>query len=365
MVVPEDTGDEVGTLARAFRKLVSDLKEKAALEALIAEMQRRPGDETHQRFAASPTTTSALPDGGRMTAPAAVTVSPLGGEAPPGPKPGAVFASRYEILSLLGEGGMGRVYRANDRQLDEEVALTVLGSPTDNLTGTGAPSIAAPEAVASLKEEIRIARRITHPNVVRTHDFGEAAGLNFITMEYVPGTTLRELLRARKTIDLAPGLQIAKQICRGLMAVHEAGNVHRDLKPHNVMVMGNGVVKLMDFGIAKLLDGRREKTTTTEGTPFYMSPEQFRGEPPDPRSDLYSAGLLFWEIFAGRHCFTATDIEDLIQKQLHSIPPWLKTVRPDVPDLSRTIAACVEKDPEKRPRSARDLERVLSNVNLL
>ena len=260
---------------------------------------------------------------------------------------------------------MGRVYRANDRQLDEEVALKVLGNPGDDLTGTGAPSIAAPEAVASLKEEIRIARRITHPNVVRTHDFGEAAGLNFITMEYVPGTTLRELLRARKTIDLAPGLQIAKQICRGLMAVHEAGIVHRDLKPHNVMVMGNGVVKLMDFGIARNTEGVDPTTQMgqTVGTPYYMSPEQARGQNLDPRSDLYSVGVVLYELFTGERPFEGKDPQEVMIKHVSVDARRPSTLRPDLPPLlERIILACLSKDREKRPPTANDLYGALMRV---
>jgi len=339
--LPADSGDEVGALARAFRRMVDDLKEKAALEALVADLQRRPGDVTLATFTGSGTLSGTMP-------------GPAGGATGDGPRVGRLFAGRYEMLSVLGEGGMGRVFRARDRELDDEIALKVLGG-----------DLAGPSPIQGLKDELRIARKITHPNVVRVHDLGESGGLAYITMEYVPGTTLRELLSARRSIGLAPGLQLAKQICRGLAAVHEAGIIHRDLKPHNVMVMANGVVKLMDFGIARTSEASGAVGGETEGTPLYMSPEQLRGETLDARADLYAAALVMFEIFAGRHAFLATDIHDVIQRQLFEVPASLRSVRPDAPEtLAAILSACLAKEREKRPRSAVEVERALATITV-
>src|SRR5262249_22442089 len=156
----------------------------------------------------------------------------------------------YQTLEVLGEGGMGRVFRVLDLELDEVVALKVLG---------GSGTLERSRGEQFLRHELKVARAITHPNVVRVHDLGEIDGERFLTMEYVAGTTLRRLLDQKRRLDLVPGLQIAKQICRGLQAVHDAGIVHGDLKPENVMVMPNATVKLMDFGVAANMASRRRE----------------------------------------------------------------------------------------------------------
>ena len=250
---------------------------------------------------------------------------------------------------------MGSVYQVLDRELDEEVALKVL-TPEAFSEGT--------QATQTLKQEIRLARKITHPNVVRTHDLGEADGVRFLTMEYVPGTTLRELLDRRGAVALAPGLQIAKQLCRGLTAVHEAGIIHRDIKPQNIMVLPNGVVKLMDFGIARTdeggdgaLDGH------TVGTPYYMSPEQALGQRLDARSDLYTVGVVLFELFTGERPFPGTDAATVMQSHVAAQPPRPSSLRPDLPEyLDRIVLACLSKRPERRPASASDLYAALTRV---
>jgi serine/threonine-protein kinase len=203
---------------------------------------------------------------------------------------------------------------------------------------------------------------ITHVNVVRVHDFGEADGSRFLTMEYVPGTTLRELLDRKGGLDLTPALQIAKQMCRGLAAVHRAGIVHGDLKPQNVMVMGSGVVKLMDFGVARAGVAADPKAQIV-GTPLYMSPEQARGAELDERSDLYSAGVVLFELFTGRPPFRHPEAMEVMRMQLNEPAPSPRSVRPDLPDeLSRLILTCLDKAKLKRPASAADLERMLMRV---
>lgn len=339
--LPSGGSGEVGVLARAFDALVGELREKRQLEDLLAEMRRRPADATR---GVAPTSATAA---GTFPADAA--------RAATGPRVGSLFAGRYEVVSVLGRGGMGSVYQVLDRELDEEVALKVL-TPEAFSEGT--------HATQTLKQEIRLARKITHPNVVRTHDLGEADGVRFLTMEYVPGTTLREVLDRRGAVALAPGLQIAKQLCRGLTAVHEAGIIHRDVKPQNIMVLPNGVVKLMDFGIARTdeggdgaLDGH------TVGTPYYMSPEQAMGQRLDARSDLYTVGVVLFELFTGERPFPGTDAAAVMQRHVAAQPPRPSSLRPDLPEyLDRIVLACLAKRPERRPASAADLYAALTRV---
>jgi serine/threonine-protein kinase len=320
-----EAGGEVGSLAVAFSSMVKELREKAALEALVADMQRRPGDVT------------------------------WGGAPPaegPGLRVGGVVAARYEILSVLGEGGMGTVYRVRDRQLDDEIALKALR-----------PQGGDPTGVERLRHEIKLARMITHPNVVRVHDFGETGGVEFLTMEYVPGTTLSELLgEYREGLDLLPALQIAKQVARGLGAVHKAGIIHGDLKPQNIMVLASGVAKLMDFGVARIRQVQ-DPGDVLEGTPLYMSPEQARGGDLDERSDVYSAGVVFFEMFTGRCPFRGRDAQEIIQKHLNDPAPDPRSIRPGLPAaLAAFILACLAKERLQRPSGAAELDRMLMRV---
>jgi serine/threonine-protein kinase len=333
IALPGARGDEVGTLARAFAAMVAELKQKAALEAWVAEILRRPGDVTMA---------------GRLM--------PVGQPSAAGLGVGKLFAKRYYVLSVLGQGGMGTVYRVQDRELDEEVALKVL------LEHAFGPEM---EAVEVLKQETRLARSITHPNVVRVFDLGESEGTYFLTMEYVPGTTLTELLERRGPLDMAPGLQIAKQVCRGLAAVHKAGVIHGDLKPRNVMVMASGVVKLMDFGVARGTRLGQKQEGMMGGSLHYMSPEQARGAELDPQSDLYSAGVTFYEMFTGERPFESDDRAELRRTHLYEQPPDPRTKRSDMPDLlAQVILACLEKSRVKRPPTASDLERALLRIRV-
>ena len=326
-------GGEVGALARAFEGMVGELKEKAQLEALVANMHRRPGDITFR--GASPNRRDSGESG----------------------QVGRIFAGRYELLSELGKGGMGVVFRARDRELDEEVALKVLKGVGE---GEG-PSA----QVDRLRQEIKLARVITHPNVVRAFDFGESAGSRFLTMEYVPGTTLREVIDARGGLQLTPALQIAKQVCRGLAAVHKAGIIHGDLKPQNVMVMGNGVAKLMDFGVARTRSNQDHGGVSVVGTPLYMSPEQAKGADLDERSDIYSAGVMMYEMFTGQCPFKAKEVAEILQMHLNDTPADPRTIRPEIPAaLAEIILACLSKHRAQRPSSAVDLDRWLMRVRV-
>jgi serine/threonine-protein kinase len=321
-------------LNAAFQMMVGELRAKADLERIVREMQRRPGD---------------------VTPPSVRLGMAIDGSEEDALAPGQLFAHRYEILSCLGQGGMGTVFRARDRELDEEVALKVLNPPSD-------PTVSLGDAI---RHEIKLARAITHANVVRVHDFGEAQGRRFLTMEYVPGTTLRELLSQRGAFELAPGLQIAKQLCRGLSAVHRAGIIHSDLKPRNVMVMWSGVAKLMDFGVARARasQGPASYMASVGGTPQYMSPEQARGAELDERSDVYALGVLMFELFTGAVPFTAESEAELLRMHLSEPPPDPRRLRVSLPaSLGELILACLAKSRLERPAAAAELERQLMRV---
>jgi HAMP domain-containing protein len=336
--LPEGGSDEVGALARAFSAMVGELKEKAALEAMIAGL---PGRLTEERAASGETPGGSPPEPARPGA---------------GPRVGQLFANRYVVRSVLGKGGMGRVYRALDRELDDEIALKVLAPETFDDEAF---------AIPALRQEIRLARKITHPNVVRTHDLGEFGGLRFLTMEYVPGTTLREVIDRRGAVSLAPGLQIAKQLCRGLAAVHEAGILHRDVKPPNIMVLPNGIVKLMDFGIARLSEGidPASEAGQTVGTPYYMSPEQARGLALDERSDVYAVGVVLYELFTGKRPIEGRDPAEVMRAHGTAAPVPPASLRPELPELlDRIVMSCLAKSPAQRPASANDLHGALMRV---
>jgi HAMP domain-containing protein len=323
--LPASGGGEVGVLAGAFGAMVEELREKEALEQLLVDLRAQSTDS-----------------GG--TTVGATQAKPVVGDTQL-PGVGEVFGGRYKIRAELGRGGMGVVYRASDLELEEDVAVKVLkpGAFED-----------ATDGLTKLKAEVRIARRITHSNVIRVHDLVEADGLRCLSMEYVPGTTLLQVLKQHGKLALAPGLQVAKQLCRGLAAVHAAGIVHRDLKPQNIMVLPNGVVKLMDFGVSRgQRTGGEEGATTVEGTPAYMSPEQCLGNELDQRSDIYSLGVVLWEMFAGKMLFTGSTVSAMIKHQLHTPAPNLRSARSDAPpDLEQIIMSCVAKPKNQRPPSA-------------
>ncbi len=329
--LPKASGGEVGALTDAFGTMVRELREKAQLEALVTELQNRPSQATLSEMRAD---------------------NVAGGEA--GLAPGRVFAGRYEVRSLLGEGAMAKVFRVRDRELDEEVALKALKPQVLTLDGSTGPE--------ALRQEIKLARMVTHPNVVRVHDFGEAAGVRYFTMEYVSGTTLYKLLESSGPLDLMPALQIAKQICRGLSAVHKAGVVHGDMKPQNVIVGGAGLVKLMDFGVAR---GRTalSQGTVLAGTPLYMSPEQAGGRPIDIRSDLYSTGAVLYEVFTGQPPFSVPNLLTLLSMHINEPAPDPRSSRPELPELLvQTLLSCLDKSPMNRPKSAAELEQQLMRV---
>jgi len=229
--------------------------------------------------------------------------------------PGAILAGRYEIQQLLGRGGMGAVYKARDRELDREVALKVIR-----------PELAHDEQVLHrFKRELILARQVTHRNVIRIYDLGSAEGFKFISMEYLEGRSLSSLLKERVKLPAEDAVTIIKQVCEGLAAAHAQGVVHRDLKPQNIMVDAQGRVVLMDFGIARSVESTTGMTRTGSllGTPAYMSPEQAKSEPVDARSDIFSLGIIFYELLTGQIPFQSeTAMGSLLKRcQEQAVPP--------------------------------------------
>ena len=263
------------------------------------------------------------------------------------------LSDRFEILGEAGRGGMGVVYRVHDRETDEVVALKALR-----------PELAADTGLLErFKRELRLARRITHRNVCRVYELHRTPALCFVTMEFVDGESLRSLLQRHGQLNVEEGVSIARQICAALREAHHQGIVHRDLKPENVMLDRSGTVKVMDFGIARSLNTGTTFTAATLGTPAYMAPEQAAGHPADQRSDIYSLGLVLYEIFTGVAAFTADTLIAVAWKPVHETPVHPRKLEPSLPaTLEKAILKCLEKDPSFRYQSAEQLEAVLQQV---
>ncbi|HVQ40580.1 MAG TPA: serine/threonine-protein kinase, partial [Vicinamibacterales bacterium] len=253
--------------------------------------------------------------------------------------PGAVLDDRYRIIGLLGRGGMGEVYRADDLRLGQPVALKFL---PENLRSD-------PTRLAQFHNEVRTARQVSHPNVCRVYDIGESGGLLYLSMEYVDGEDLATSLRRIGRFSEDKALDISRQLCAGLAAAHQRGVIHRDLKPANVMLDDAGHVRVMDFGLAAL--GHVEDVRA--GTPAYMAPEQLLGREVTARSDIFALGLVIYELFTGRRAFNATTIAELqTQHQSRSITAPSTMVSALDPAIERAILRCLEPDPGQRPSSA-------------
>lgn len=326
------SGDEIGMLSQAFQSLVRDLKEKAKL---VEYMMSASGAASTERV---------------------TTVRPTRVSAGDVLRPGTLFANRYEVKELLGTGGMGVVYRAFDRELQEGVAIKTLRPEV--LVGGGV-------ALERFKQEIRLARKIAHRNVVRTYDLGEVNGTYYLTMEYVEGTTLKQLIATRGPLPVPVTIPIGKQLCRALEVAHEQGVIHRDIKPQNLVVEPSGVLKVMDFGIARLASRPKDQGLTQDGmsigTPDYMSPEQLSGMDLDARSDLYSAGVVLFECLTRRPPFEAATMYALIAKLLDEEPPDPRALNPDVPEaLARLILKAMAKQPADRYQSAVQMHDALA-----
>ncbi|MGA2361497.1 MAG: protein kinase [Candidatus Aminicenantales bacterium] len=257
---------------------------------------------------------------------------------------GTLFASRYQIVDELGGGGMGKVYRALDTKVGEEIAVKVIK-----------PEIAADKAtVERFKNELKIARKIVHKSVGRVYDLNEDRGMFYITLEYVRGEDLKAFIRSSGQMAVGTSLRVARQVAEGLAEAHGLGVVHRDLKPSNIMIDRDGNARIMDFGIARLV-GARGITggNVMVGTPEYMSPEQVEGKEAGPASDLYSLGIVLFEMLTGRLPFEGETLLSVAVKQKSEPPPDPRKLNPQIPeDLNRIILKCLEKSKDKRYQSA-------------
>ena len=255
---------------------------------------------------------------------------------------GAMLAGRYRIVSVLGRGGMGEVYKAEDLKLHQTVALKFL---PEAIALDGA-------ALARFHNEVRIARQVAHPNVCHVYDIGEVEGLHFLSMEFIDGEDLGALLKKVGRLPGDKAVEIARQMCAGLAAAHEAGVLHRDLKPANVMIDGRGRARLTDFGLAVVSEELRGEDVRA-GTPAYMAPEQVSGKEVTQRSDIYSLGLVLYELFTGKRVFEAKSVHELIELHEKSAPTTPSSHVKEIDPLAeRVILRCLEKDPNKRPASA-------------
>jgi serine/threonine-protein kinase len=334
-VIPSTSTDEIGVLAGAFRGLLADLREK---QELVEFLSSADAAKTVQMRTMSSTTEQRVAGAGLT--------------------PGSRFALRYEVKEILGEGGMGTVFKAIDTELGEPIAIKTLKQ--DFLSQD-------PTALERFKSEIRLARKISHRNVVRTHDLGEHSGVYFITMEYVDGKSLKDLIRAKGKLPLPITLSVGKQLARALEVAHEQGVIHRDIKPQNMVVEPDGVLKVMDFGIARLATRKPESGVTQAGmiigTPEYMAPEQFAGDEIDARADIYAAGCVLYECLTGRPPFQAETPYQLVAKLLEETAPNPRSLNPEVPAaLDALVMQALAKEPSGRPQTALILHDRLAQI---
>jgi CheY-like chemotaxis protein len=325
--------DELGRLARVVDRMAAGVRAretrlKSQLEDLQREIRSVRESTVHE---------TTILDGTKLAA-------------------GDRFSDRYEIVALIGAGGMGTVYRARDLELDEDVAIKTL-----------LPELMADdEVIERFKSEIRLARRITHRHVVRSHDFGEWGGVYFLTMEYVEGLTVRNLLDQRGRLEISSTLAIARQLFDSLAVAHEAGVIHRDIKPQNLLLDAAGDLKVMDFGVARLAERTSGVTEVgmAIGTPSYMPPEQLLGDDIDARADLYAVGVVLYECLTGRLPFEAKSAISLVAKVLSEEPAVPQALNAEVPPLlSSLIMRLLAKKAADRYGSAAEVASALEQIS--
>jgi serine/threonine protein kinase len=267
---------------------------------------------------------------------------------------GSTFANRYQIIEDLGHGGMGKAYKVFDREVQSKMALKLIR-----------PEVSADKStIDRFRNELKIARDISHKNICRMYDLGREGGSYFITMEYVFGEDLKSFIRRAKQLVAGTAILIAKQICEGLAEAHRLGVVHRDLKPGNIMIDKEGNAKIMDFGIARSISAKGiTGAGVMIGTPEYMSPEQVEGKEVDERSDIYSLGIMPYEMLTGQVPFEGDTPFTIGVKQKSEIPRDSRQLNAQIPqDLSRLILKCLENDKERRYQTIDELHTDLEKI---
>lgn len=262
--------------------------------------------------------------------------------------------NRYQLLHTLGTGGMAVVYRAYDRMLERPVAIKILRQDFSD----------DEDFRERFRQEARAAANLSHPNIVMVHDFGFDAGRLFIVMEYVPGTDLKTVIKQHGKFGVVEAINLIVQACEGIGYAHRAGLVHCDVKPHNILVSPDNRLKVTDFGIARALASIHpdEQTDVVWGSPQYFSPEQAAGQAPSPASDVYSLGVILYEMLTGQLPFMATDPEELARMHRETIPIPPRRLNYEIPPtLEQILLKVLSKEPSQRYRSADQLGRVLRN----
>jgi serine/threonine protein kinase/Tfp pilus assembly protein PilF len=267
---------------------------------------------------------------------------------------GTLFAGRYQIIEELGHGGMGKVYKAFDIKIQEKIAVKIIR-----------PDIASDQkTITRFRNELKLARQITHRNICRMHDLGEDQGTHFITMEYVAGESLNKIIRMTGPLTIGTALDYSRQICDGLAEAHRLGVIHRDLKPQNILIDESGTAKIMDFGIARSLEaGSLTGEGMMVGTPEYMSPEQVEGKTADQRTDIYALGVILYEMVTGKRPFSGDTPISVALKHKSEIPRPPLELNAQMPgELNTLILKCLEKDKDKRYQSAKELQTELNKL---
>lgn len=264
-----------------------------------------------------------------------------------------VLNDRYKLIEQIGTGGMAMIYKAQDMELGRIVAVKVL---RPSLVGDA-------EFLARFRREAQAAANLSHPNIVTVHDVGHDGKTHFIVMEYVDGQDLKKLIRAQGAFEVETALAICVEVCKGVGYAHRAGLVHCDIKPQNILITPDHSVKVADFGIARALSGTQPsggKEDVVWGSPHYFSPEQARGEPPTPASDVYSIGIVLFELLTGRMPFMGVDYRELALAHINEPPPSLQSIDPRLPvELDRIVSKVLSKEPSNRYRTADQLGRIL------
>ncbi|GAB4468838.1 MAG: hypothetical protein Kow00124_03470 [Anaerolineae bacterium] len=263
-----------------------------------------------------------------------------------------ILNDRYRLIEQIGAGGMAVIYRAQDMVLGRIVAIKVL---RPSLVGD-------PEFLVRFKREAQSAARLSHPNIVTVHDVGQdGPNTHYIVMEHVEGQNLKQLIRARGAFDVDAALAIIIEVCKGVGYAHRAGLVHCDIKPQNILVTPDNMIKVADFGIARAFTATQtEHEEVVWGSPHYFSPEQAAGEPPTPASDVYSIGIVLFELLTARLPFTGADYNELARAHLTQTPPSIRDIDPSLPqELDRIIRKVLSKEPSARYRTADQLGRIL------